>query len=203
MITMQQIIDLAGSYIQDDSDGLETRLLAWANAELQRLAKMRAWSFLHSSATITLTSGVGTWPADYAKLESIIFSTTCLYPSDYLSDRDIAEQVYNTRPGYTSNSTGFTLYPTSSATDVTLNYQIDVPTYTIGQTTVFPTEMMDVINRGVLNAYYEYDMDERITTSLMMYQQLLKEAKKWDNKSKPMPRATNLTGRRTSNWNNV
>lgn len=196
MLTVSQILEHASSYIADDSATTQAKMLIWLNAELQKLAKMRTWRFLSSTATVTLTDGSGPWPIDFGSMESIAYQSTCLYPSDRLSDRATVQQKYLARFGFTQDATGFTVYP--STDEVVLNYQMNVPNYAVGDTTLFPERMLSIISRGILNAYYEFDMDERAPSSFQIYSVELKEAKKWDNSLKGMPRRTN-----NITWDNV
>lgn len=195
MLTMPQIINQVISYMHDDTAEMQDRVLAWVNSEITRLVKMRPWQFLKASATITLTNGTGTFPADFGSLNAIVYGTTCLYPSDRLTDEYLAEEGYMGKPGFTQTLTGFTVYPSTDS--ITLSYQKAVPLYVATDTTILPDEMIDVIVRGALNAAYEFDMDERVQSSYQVYSQVLKEAKKWDNSLKGKPRRTN-----TIAWDN-
>lgn len=157
---------------------------------------MRPWSFLNGTANLTSTLGVFSTPADFGQLTSIVYGYTCLYANDEMSTEAFAHEEYLSSDRWKKETNGFSVWPEQAS--VTLNYRKAVSVYADGDTTPFPIEMLDVLSRYTLMRAYEYDMDERATGSLLMYQSALKEAKKWDNSLKPLPKRTN-----NITWDNV
>jgi hypothetical protein len=200
MITTAQILDLAISRVTDNSAGARAKMLTWLNARMQDIASMRDWKFLEKEATLPLTLGASVWPVDFEEALSFTVGSSCIYPSARLSDKDKAASAYGGEYGYRVDDTltGFTIYPAPDS--CVLNYKVTVPTYADDTTaTVFPVEMLNVFARAVVTDFYEYDTDDRAGTSMALYQQALKEAKKWDNKLKPLPRRD----RRSILWSNT
>ncbi len=197
MISASQVLDNVMASLADNSAAMRGKCLVWLNGGMQLIASQRKWSFLSKRETITAVSGEFTYPADYAAMESITFGQTCLYANDQVSDEDQAKVV--DRYYWVDNGTSFSVYPAVDG-DVVLKYTQAIPSYTDTTTaTLFPVEMLDVLVRYVLMRVYEYDFDERSGGSLMVYQQALKEAKKWDNTKRPLPKRN----KRSIAWDNV
>lgn len=200
MITTVQILDQAMSMVTDNSAAARAKMLVWVNAGMQEIAKLRPWRFLCKSATLPLVDGYSVWPADFGEALSWTVGTACILPNDRLSDSDAAASLYGGEYGYRvdDNNTGFTIYP--SADSCVLSYRVAVPTYADDSTaTVFPTAMLNVLSRFAVTRFYEYDYDERYAGSMQLQMMCLKEAKKWDNRQQPRPRAD----RRSISWRNT
>lgn len=198
MLSTSQILDCVMASLSDQSAEMRGKALVWLNHGMRSFAAMRPWLFLQKSATITPTADVFAWPSDFARVVSIRFGKTCLYPSDAMSDEDYAADAYSDRYRWRNVGAGFEILP--GVDSCVLTYIQDVPAYTDSLTaTVFPEEMGDALTRYVLARAYEYDMDERSTGALMVSQLALKAAKSWDNKLRPLPRAE----RRSIQWGNT
>lgn len=198
MLTTMQILDCVMPSLTDQSADMRDKALVWLNQGVKAIGMVRPWSFLRKSATITLSGGVFAWPVDFGRVVSIRFGTTCLYAADAMSDEDYANNAYDNSYRWRSVTGGFEVLP--SVDSCILTYVQDIPTYADNSTaTLFPEEMLDALSRYVLARAYEYDMDERATGALMVYQQALKSAKTWDNRLKPLPRAS----RRSIQWGNT
>lgn len=196
MITTTQILDNVQASLTDGSANMRGKCLVWLNQGMQAIAVMRPWSHLNGSVVLASTLGVFTHPTDFGQLLSIVYDSKCLYPNDQMSTEAFANEEYQKSDRWMNEANGFSVWPEQAS--VTLNYRKAVPVYADGDTTLFPMEMLDVLSRYTLMRAYEYDMDERSTGSLMMYQMALKEAKKWDNSLKPLPKRTN-----NITWDNV
>ena len=183
MITVAAILSTVSSMIQDDSTGLQIKLLEWLNMNIQNIVKMRQWNFLKAQVAITLSStGIGILPADFNRLIALKISRVFL-PHNLIAASEFPAQV---SCGYTLSPTEITIYPAEEGI-ATLDYMINVPFYTATDTTCFPIEMQNILYRLTLTNFYEYDMDERASASMGLAQLEMKQAKKWDNGLTPLP----------------
>lgn len=199
MLTTAQILDMAMSMITDNTAEARSRMLTWLNTGMQDIARLRDWQFLHKTATLTLTNGQSDWPVDCAAPISFTVNNECIYPTDRMSDKDLADMRYGGEYGYrvATGQDGFTVYP--AADSCVLRYKIRVPAYTDGtDATVWPIEMLDVFWRLCVVRFYEYDFDERTPGAGQLYERAIAQAKKWDNQQKPLPR----NERRSIEWRN-
>lgn len=198
MLTTTQILDCVMASLTDQSAEMRGKALTWLNHGMQAISTSRPWLFLQKSATLTPAAGVFPWPSDFKSVVSITFGQTSLNTGDAMSDADYAAAAYSDNYRWYNTGSGFEILP--SVDSCTLKYLQDIPTYTdSASATLFPEEMGDVLTRYVLMRAYEYDMDERATGSLMVYQQALKAAKTWDNKQRPLPRYE----KRSIQWSNT
>ncbi len=187
MISTGYILDNCMVMMTDTTSTARAKLLAFLNMGMQDLARMRYWSFLMESEDITLTNGVGLWPADYQEAVSWTVGDTCIYHNARLTGKTLASQQYKEGYGVTTDGTGFTIYP--AADSCTLTYKKAVPVYTDSTLdTVFPVETLEYFVRYCLSRFYEFDMDERAASSITLLQMALKELKTWENRQNGLPR---------------
>lgn len=126
---VQRVIDLGLNEDAPDTD-LQTKALGWVNSaykEAYNLAATYSWPILYTSATVTITNGVGTLPAAPKRILQIRDTATnrILKPSDYLYVTSIdadANNVGNPARYYIAGSeTALRTHPVNS-TSVVVNY---------------------------------------------------------------------------------
>lgn len=191
-LNTKQVLDLVFNRVRDNSPALRVKMLGWLNSLIQSVVNERAWTFLEKTVTLPITSGSITLPADFAgetfvKTGLFIFTT-----ADRLTDADAERwDIYGGDPqGYTIANGLLTFHGTVSGT-ATLTYTAGFPAagYADGVVDmVLPIEFMPLLERGLLTAFYEYDVDtDRLPVSLQIDQEALRKIKRLDNSRRPLP----------------
>lgn len=184
--------------LTDNTAEARAKMLIWLNTGMQDIARIRPWMFLQKTATVTLTNSAADWPVDCAEPISWTIDGQCIYPSARMSDADLAAEEYGSTYRVATTQTGFTIYP--DATSCVLKYRQTVPVYADDSAeTVWPAEMMEVLWRLCVARFYEYDFDERTPGAGKLYERAISQAKKWDNRQKPLP----TRNKRNMQWGNV
>ena len=191
-LTAKAVLDQVFSRIKDNSATLRVKMLAWLNSIVIDIANDRPWNFLEKSATITIANSTIVLPDDFSTESSITVGDIILTPQNMLNAPDAFywSQSSGTLVGYTINESGIVLYPTTTGTAI-LDYTARVGGYSDDTTaTVFPTEFLPLIERALLTAFYEYDVDtDRMPTSFQLDAKMLSSLKRFDNQRKSLYRS--------------
>ncbi len=186
------ILDDTTSIIQDNSSAIRVKMLIFCNVVAQKLALVRPWLWLSKSAVVTPVNNIITKPSDYGEfLYLMLGDQKILIPRNKLDAGEVFE-ADNTNigialpTGFTEDATTITLHGAGWTTTATLGYIVEPPPITDSATdTIWPVKCRSVFMKAILDWYYEYDMDERRSTSVQLSQVELSELKKWDNNQKP------------------
>lgn len=213
-LTGKGMIDDALSIIRNNSTSVRGKMLVWLNITAQKLAVVRPWQFLSNGQTsIVPVNNVLTMPADFGAIQSLRGGTAFLLDCRHLLTPGEAWQLDKTASGF-SNPRGYTegiietvpgtkratitLHGAGFSNAVTVNYTIEPPTITDSTTaTSWPVQCRALFQRCLLDAFYEYDMDERAALSYQLNAAELSELKKWDNSKKPRTQQNRHGYRRT------
>lgn len=179
-----ELIESVLSLIQDNSQTIRTRLLSYLNTSLQTLINERDWNFAKLTATITLVNGIIITPSDFDRMTEIVGDGFVLTHSDLLAIGRLSAP-YQTKK-CVEVPTGLQLIPATDG-EIDLTYIPTIPAYTEAEETLFPQNVAPFVKRSVLTSYYEYDMDERWSTSATQAAKELLSLKRWDNTLKPLP----------------
>jgi hypothetical protein len=174
------------THIIDNTTTMRAKLLNWLNDVIRGfLSEPRSWWFLRKTATVTVTSGVVTLPADFGELVSIACGSFIFTPVNNLT----YEEQFEGGSGYILTATTLTLYPTPSETSATLVYTVSTATdFTdVATETFLPRECAPYLKRQLLAVYYEYDNDERLSMAYQLAATELRKLKAIDNLRKPVP----------------
>jgi hypothetical protein len=207
----------------NDSTALRAQLLGWLNILASKLivARPTGWTFFENgSASITPSSNVLTMPADYGSLKSLQAGTSfCFNETNRLTEteawqRDNSSTGLSIPSGFTESVADvvtavgppevtakryqITLHGAGFTEAVTVHYKILPADFTDATTeTAWPPQCRAVLMRGLLNCFYEYDIDERASLSYQLDAQLLAELKQYDNLRKPRSQSDRRGLRRT------
>lgn len=179
------------SLIQDNSTALRAKVIIWINMGLRALVTERTWLCMEKvSSTLSPVDGLYTLPTDFSKLLLITGPTFFLAESHRLIKSEVASITLVGQSGepvgFTQTVTTLKLIPLSDV-DITIDYEVSLSDYGDDQDTIFTNEFISVIERSIINFYYEYDMDERFGKSFRLDKELLKKLKIWDNLQQPLP----------------
>ena len=226
-LTGAGIIDDALSTIKNNSTSVRGKMLVWLNVLAQKLVTARpiGWTFFQNgTATVTPADNILTMPADYGQLKSLIGGTSFFFDKrNILTDAEawrmdsattglssprgyteaIAEVTISATPPdvgmFTVKRYQITLHGAGFSGDVTVNYEISPPDFVddANVATPWPSVCRPLLMRGLLDGFYEYDMDERGTMSYQLNQMLLDDLKSWDNMRRPKSQSDSRGLRRT------
>lgn len=203
-LTGAGIINDALSMVQDQSPALRAKMLTWLNIAAQQLATIRPWLWLNSAVTITPVNNAITKPADFGQFKYLNLPTFAVYDDRNRLTPGEAFQADNSNAGYafpvgfTEESNTITLHGASWSVPTTMGYTVEPSTIADTATaTIWPVKCRSYFMRRVLDAYYEYDMDDRKGNSDLNQMQEVKELKGWDNNQKPKTQNSRHGYRRT------
>lgn len=218
-LTGAGIINDALSIIKNNSTPIRTKMLLWLNIQAQKLAVVRPWVFLsNGTATIVPVNNVLTMPADFGEIQSLSGGVAFFMdPRNLLNDgeafrldnafsglsapRGYTEGITETtagNPPVTTKSAIITLHGGAYSEAVTVKYTIEPPAIAdTTSSTSWPSPCRALFQRCLLDAFYEYDMDERAALSYQLNAAELSELKKWDNSRKPRTQYNRHGYRRT------
>ena len=134
------------------------------------LAMPPAYSVSHSAGLFSITHPTAlTLPLSGASTQYIVISF-----------------LYDNGTTTTSRSRTITLHGANITTPVTLAYSIEPAAFTdTTSQTAWPGQCLPLFQRGLLDGFYEYDMDERAANSYQLNAAELSRLKKWDNLFRP------------------
>ena len=180
------------SMIQDNTTTMRTKMLVFINIVAQKLATVRPWLWLTTTATITPVSNVITLPANYGEFKYLNMGTVRTFDERNRLNPGETFQADNTNVGYaypigfTEANGTITLHGAGWADPVVLGYVIEPPDITDSATdTIWPVKCRSVFIKSILDWYYEYDMDDRKSGSIQIAAAELSDLKQWDNMQKP------------------
>jgi hypothetical protein len=190
-LTTKGILDQVFSRVSDNTSTLRVRMLAWYNSLAIQVANERPWNFLNTTVNIPIVNSVIPLPDDFGTETSITVGNIILTPQNLLNAPESFYwgQTSGILAGYTVDETGIALFPTTTGT-AALEYSKRVPTYADDTTsTIFPTEFLPLLERSLLTAFYEYDVDsERMPMSFQLDAKMMSQVKKIDNQRKSLHR---------------
>jgi hypothetical protein len=210
-LTGAGIIGDALSIIRNDSTPIRTKMLTWLNILAQKLvvARPTGWTFLENgTASLTPVSNVLTLPADYGQLKSLQAGTSFFFDNrNRLTDAEaykadagaygmsapvgFTESIDDVvtvvgPPEVTAKRYIITFHGATCSVAVTVNYKINPADFTDSTTeTAWPPVCRPILMRGLLDAFYEYDMDERAALSYQLDASDLAALISYDNLRKP------------------
>jgi hypothetical protein len=189
-LTTNAVLDAVFSRLRTTSADHRSRALSWLNSLTVQVANERAWNFLEKEVTIAIVDNVIALPDDFGEENSIEVEDIILIPQNIITDvQAFYADEYDPSGliGYTVQETGIEFHATAIGNAI-LNYTARVATYADGDTTVFPAEFLPLMERAILTAWYEYDVDaDRMPLSFQLDAALLKQMKKVDNRRKAIP----------------
>lgn len=200
-LNAESILDDALTLVQDNTAKLRSKFLVWLNLVQGEVALQRTWWSLFKEDTLTPASNKITLPSDfdeYLWFKAADGSGFFLEERHHLTDEqayDIADPdaVDPDPAGFTisTDKTEAEFFPGVSE-DVKIKYYPTIADLTDDDTdSVWPIWFKNLFVRGVLDMYYEYDMDERKMVSPRLRKDELKKCKTKDNRHKP-PQSQNL-----------
>lgn len=183
-LNTDNIINNALSMVQDTSPSNQTRFLSYLNTAFRIMANERDWKFLCITANATPAAGIIPFPVSYQRMVSIVGDDFVITTNDMLTENEALKT--HAKNKVIEIATGLQLIP-ATTTDVDLTYIPEIPSYVAGDITLFPEQTAAYFERCILTRYYEFDMDERWSTSKGLEDQMLAALKRWDNMLKPLP----------------
>jgi hypothetical protein len=183
-ITPKQVLDKALGRIQDNSATMRLRALGFLNEILQEFATIRDWKCLQEEVNLQMVDGVISHPADYDKCLKIAGSNFTLTTANQIHHYNETVEYYD---GFVDFDNSLLVFPTVTL-EVSIRYKKVVPEVEDNITPLlFPKDVLPYLVRAVLTACYEYDDDDRFTSSMIKASSLLKTLKMWDNNQQSMP----------------
>ena len=190
-LTGAGILDDAMSMIQDTGTTVRAKLLRFVNVTAQKLAVVRPWLWLNTSATLTPVNNVIVKPADFGEFRFIRFGNVRAFDNRNRLDEGEAWKADNVVGaaypiGFTEDNDNIYLHGAGWADSLILGYTIEPPAIAdSADATSWPVKCRPTFIKAVLDHYYEYDMDERKAVNVQLGVAELAELKKWDNGQKP------------------
>jgi hypothetical protein len=196
MLTTAGVLNQVLTRIQDNSEEMRARLLAWFNVVGQMLYLERDWMCLEKvQRGIAIATNAIPKPTDYGRFVYAKHTTFFLQENDRLSDQEIADTEEETEATTSTVATGFhedadsIFFLPGAAGTADLKYQREIPAYVDDDTeTVWPDYFLPLYERSLLDAYYEFDRDNRLAVSVQLDAGELLRLKEWENRQKPKPK---------------
>lgn len=188
-LTTTQVLDDALLNIQDNSAQMRSRFLNWLNNAIQDLIIERDWACLQISVDIPVVNNAIAKPANYGRTVQIKNTANdalkwCVTTQNKLSDVEYANQKNRTITDaitWTEDGTSIIFTQSLPFSTVTLVYVPAITNYAEGDTIPFPWSFSNYFQRALLTTYYEFDMDERLSSSIVQLKQNLKALKHMEN----------------------
>jgi hypothetical protein len=189
MVNTGSVLDTALSRQHDTSSELRSKALGWLNVGMQQVATAKRWWFLRTTATLGVINNAVALPSYFDELLFLEGSDWYLKGNHHLSEEDafLLSDDYENPYGFTISGDTLTLGPECADTTVVLTYLRTIPTYTDSQETLFPDEFAPMFSRGVINAVYEYESDQRAMVTMAFPAEILEQLKIRDNRKWPVP----------------
>lgn len=191
MLNIATILDTALARQHDTSTELRTRALGWLNEAIQLLYVERDWRFLKKKADLVVASNEGALPEDFGRFLFCEATNWYLKKAHQLTE----EEIYNLDDeldnpyGWSVDSDTIYFHPQADDETVKLTYSRTIPTYTATQDTIIPEMFLPLLSRSVVNAVYEYEIDQRAMITLALEQNILTKLKIEDNRNTPIPKS--------------
>lgn len=193
MLTVNSILDAVTQRVHDNTATMRGRLLSYLNDAMQQFWLERDWSFLRASASLVISGNEATKPADYGKLLFVSMGTLwSLDKRNQLTTEEAWRSTVNgTESGYPDgweeDATKIYFRPNADDGTATLVYLKTLPVYAEGDTTLLPDYCRALMVRTLMDAYYEFDADERGLVSIQLHQGELAMVHKFENVRQPQP----------------
>lgn len=190
------VLDAVQKKIHDDTSEMRNRLISWFNDAVQAVWLERDWKFLKSTSSATaISDNKLAVPSDYGRLLSVsVARKWFLDQRNQLTDEEsFTHDIASTSGGYPTGWTedGSFIYFEPSATGTpTLKYMPIISAYTDNETTVFPDRFRALFVRTLMDAYYEFEADERGIVSIQLNREELNKLHYWENKNNPQTKNT-------------
>lgn len=152
---------------------------------------------MHYSYAVTLSNGAENCTVRIAAATEV--ENPAVPPGDIsLARRYVLTLPYNYSEIYTTSQPILTMHGATITAPVQIGYTVQ-PSLLTDTTTpsTWPSVCLPVFVRGLLDAFYEYDMDERAANSYSLNQMELSKLKAWDNLHKPKSQPNRHGYRRT------
>lgn len=194
MVNIKNILDAAQERIHDDSNKTRMRMLEWLQMVISTIEVERAWHCLIvRNPSVPVAGGVIDTPSDYKSIIGITDNSTYFLTTQHRLTPELAASALlstGSHPiGFDEYQNSLRLLPAPDDGNITLFYVKGQDSYVDDATdTIWPNEFKPIMVRGVLDAYYEFDTDQRMIGSINLNITMLNNLKRWDNKFQPMPK---------------
>lgn len=191
MLNIATILDTALGRQHDTSSDLRTKALGWLNESIQLLYLERDWNFLKKKADLTITSNKGTLPTDYGRFLFCQATNWYLKRAHQLTEEEIynLDDTMDNPYGWSADSDTIYFHPKADDETASLTYSRTIPTYTATADTIIPEAFLPLLSRSVINAVYEYEIDQRAMITIALEQVILTKLKIDDNRTRPIPKS--------------
>lgn len=162
-VNAKTVIDNVMTMIQSSPVAIRPKMLIWLNTILKRLAVF-PWECLEKSGDLAIVANAITLPGDFYDVSDVLVGGIYLTFDDEVSVRSAHLWAKGgTRPiGYLRRGGKLTLVPGTSEATATLTYIQEVPNcLDTADATLFPVKFQPLLERTLLNTYYENDADPR------------------------------------------
>lgn len=191
MLNIATILDTALARQHDTSSELRTRALGWLNEAIQLLYVERDWRFLKKTDDLIIASNEGTLPVDFGRFLFCEATNWYLKKGHQLTEEEIfnLDDELDNPYGWSVDSDTIYFHPQADDETASLTYSRTIPTYTATQDTIIPEMFLPLLSRSVVNAVYEYEIDQRGMITIAFEQVILTKLKIEDNRNKPIPKS--------------
>ncbi len=177
-LNTKAVLDDAQTIIQDSSTILRAKMLTWLNNIFQRLGNEFPWSCtIKTSTPLTVTANAVTLPTDFSLVDKLTLGNYKFMTVDEVNERNsfLWAGGGTTPIGYYIVGNTLTLVPGTSEVSATLRYNPEIPKYTDGTSdTAFSSAFGPIVQRALLDMYYEYDADNRASLAVPFNQEMLR-----------------------------